>query len=154
VSTYQLCTFSPTLHCSRFRNCSGCVWLHRLRPPKWLSCPNQYECRPTGSLEHQQYVNLVSGFCWFPQFLRFWKPGTPGKGIYTIISKGSSQGLTYLGLTCETLQAGFLKDRHGFPGCHVSEFFSVFSVFFWFPWLRNPWKPNCLITDEGQGWWW
>jgi hypothetical protein len=96
---------------------------------------------------HQQYVNLVSGFCRFPQFLRFRKPGTPGKGIYTIISKGSSQGLTYLGLTCETLQAGFLKNGHGFPGCHVSGFFSVFSGFFWFPWLRNPWKPNCLITD-------
>jgi len=42
-----------------------------------------------------------------------------------------------------TLQAGF----------HVATFqgfFLVFSGFFWFSWLRNPWKPKCLITDALQ----
>jgi hypothetical protein len=86
--------------------------------------------KSAGRTSHQQYVNLVSGFCQFPQFLRFRKPGTPKKGIYTIISKGSSQGLTYLGLTCETLQAGFLKNGHGFPSCHVSGFFFRFFLVF------------------------
>ena len=114
----------------RCKSSSGFVWLSSGRSPV--------------SGISNTYVNLVSGFCRFSPFLRFRETWTPGKGIYTTISKGSSQGLTYLGLT---LQAGFLQNGHGFPSCHVSEFFTVFSVFFWFSGLRNRWKPNCLITD-------
>ena len=50
-------------------------------------------------LLHQQYVILVSSVCQFSLFPRFWETWTPGKVVYTTISKGSSQGLTYLGLT-------------------------------------------------------
>ena len=116
----------------RCKSSSGSVWLSS---GSWS---------PVSGISNT-YVNLVSGFCRFSPFLRFRETWTPGKGIYTTISKGSSQGLTYLGLT---LQAGFLQNGHGFPSCHVSEFFTVFSVFFWFSGLRNRWKPNCLITDE------
>jgi hypothetical protein len=48
---------------------------------------------------HQQYGNLVSGFCRFSPFSGFPETWKPGKGIDTKISKGSSKGRTSLGLT-------------------------------------------------------
>ena len=90
-------------------------------------------------------INLVSGFSQFSQFLRFLETWTPGKGIYTTISKGSSQRVTYLGLTWRDPAGRFPKTQtwvSTFQG-----FFSVFLGFLQFSWLRNCWTPNCIIAD-------
>ena len=63
----------------------------------------------------------------------------PGKGMYTTISKGSSQGLIQLSLTWQALQAGFLQNGHGFSSSHISGFFflffSGFLCFFLVSWV-------------------
>ena len=84
----------------------------------------------------------------FSPFFQFWETWTPGKGIYITISKGSNQGLTYLGLTWWDSAGRFPAKQtwvSKLPCFRV--FFGFSQVFFQFSGLRNHWKPNCLITD-------